>query len=96
MKKAIITIIALYIICSCTNISIVNACVTNNAIQAKNTKNETVTLYTAKTPDNRTLLLDNVTPGNAYIVIIDNCDTFNTEDDQILFVIKKQGRKNNG
>lgn len=89
MKKAIIAIMALYIMCSCTNISIVNAYVTNNAIQAKNTKNETATLYTAKTPDNRTLLLNNVTPGNKYIVIIDNCDTFNTEDDLVLLVIKK-------
>lgn len=80
---------ALYIAVYSVNIDVCSVYVTNNAIQAKNTNNKPITLHQAKTPDNRTLLLEHVTPGNEYIVIIDTFGTFDRDDDLILLTLKK-------
>lgn len=88
--RIILLCIALFTACKSTELYTVSVTATNNAITAYTAKNKPVTLYECRTRDNKTILLENVIPGEKYTLLIDRCDTFNTEDDNILII--KKGR----
>lgn len=94
MKKALFTIFVLItMFCACYSAELytIDVYATNNTIDAKNVNNTPVTLYVCKSENGEKILLENVTPGNKYRVLLDTCETFNTEDDAILR-IKRIGR----
>lgn len=75
----------IYIACHMfCDIDITPVIATENTINALDTNNKPVTLYECYTEYNDKVLLENVTPGKKYTVMIDTFGTFERDDDLII------------
>lgn len=86
MKKILIVLLIALMFTACRSMDIykVAATATAETITGRDVNGDAVTLTLCKAENGRRMLLENVTPGRAYIVTIDSCGTWNTEDDEIL------------
>ena len=86
IKKILIAalIILMFSACRALDTYKLNVIATSETITGRDVNGRAVQLTVCKAENGEKILLENVSPGRRYTVIIDTCETWNKDDDIIL------------